>query len=122
MMGYTPTRTRARVELDSGLNVYRKCAEWVLASYLTIATRERIVALSTQPMGVGTMTTTLALCPDCGQVYVWDESLSLWTCIGCTGDDWHTLAPADVYLEHNERAVTVVTEAGPTLGIETLEV
>lgn len=51
-------------------------------------------------------TITRAECPDCGSFYVWHASEGVFRCEGCTAPDFHTLAPSDVYLEHNETWAT----------------
>lgn len=57
------------------------------------------------------MTTTLAECPDCGTHYVWIPSAAVFRCGGCKAPDFHELAPADIYVEHDERWHAVLSES-----------
>lgn len=65
--------------------------------------------------------TRLAECPDCGTHYVWTGDV--FRCGGCTAPDFHELAPADIYVEHNERwrAVPNPNGAGFVLAVDTFE-
>lgn len=66
--------------------------------------------------------TRLAECPDCGTHYVWVAD-SVFRCGGCKAPDFHELAPADIYVEHNERWHAVKNPDGPgfVLAITTTE-
>jgi len=60
-------------------------------------------------------TRTLAVCPDCGEPFVWTTDAAVFRC-SCPGEEAF-LAIFDIYLEHDETWTT--DEAGRLVCIQT---